>query len=324
MTQRSVLITGISCGIIIAIAIYHVSRPGVSHASEKGGVKLQLNFPSGAPASSIAYEVTSPARETLARGTLAVVGANPSASIELSLPAGRGNQVQYTVAGQSRPLGTRSFDVETGRDTLVSAAAQRSFAPGMAGAWALSGSDATAGTASSAGAGVPSISSTRPAPPPIAPGTASSCQACQLASPKMACEPVRLTATLNVDSETGNETAIGWGIETLPSQQQRDAANALYRCVMANGCARGTNAVMGCYCGSAAAVPCHAGERIDGKCIPEYQAVAVSMQTASGTSASELSHLIAVSASDPTTPVGLVDNLVQCALDAPCDACRGM
>src|SRR4029079_11815941 len=101
----------------------------------------------------------------------------------------------------------------------------------------------------------------------------------------------------------------------------------LLHCLNVNDCEkRGLNPVMGCYCGAPAAGPCLGGQGSNGVCIPQYQAAAAASPggPSASASAAELSKFIAIAAADPTTPIGLADNIRKCAVDTPCDLCSAL
>jgi hypothetical protein len=120
---------------------------------------------------------------------------------------------------------------------------------------------------------------------------------------------------------------LGWGCATLGTDAARAACVALLHCLNVNDCEkRGQNPVMGCYCGTSPAGPCLGGEGINGACIAAYQAAASASAggPAPGSSTAQLSRFIALAASDPSTPIGLADNVRKCAMDTPCDICSAL
>lgn len=271
-------------------------------AGPPGQVKLTLRLPPGSALAAVGYVVQSAANVVSARGTIPI--ADPSAtsvSQELTVPSGLGQSVTFVGsvsgtaenggAGRSVFLGRQRLDVPAGGRAEVS------FSSGGVG----SGAGAT--------------------------NDHESCQACQLASAVPLCDPPNLTATSSQDPRTGEQTGIGWGCGTLPTQGARAACTALLHCLNAHDCEKGgRNPVMGCYCGNATAVPCFAGEGVDGPCIPEYEAAAAASVggPAAGASASQRARFIATEASNPTTAIGLADNLRKCAIDTPCQVCEAL
>jgi hypothetical protein len=275
-----------------------------------GRVKLAITVPSGSDLTSVSYAVVSAGHIVVARGNVPVQQqagiVSPPAIV---LPTGKGYTLSVvgnaTVAGLKRAtyLGSGAFDVASGHDTPVS------FTP-SAGLARAEGESAAA--AVPAGATVPVDNAT-------------ACQSCELSSSQGICASENITATSNTDPQTGDQTGVGWGCGTLADPKARSACLALLHCLNVNGCGHpGENPVTGCYCGAAPAENCMGGQGITGACITEYQAAASASPggPASGAGGGQLSQFIATASGDPTTPVGLANNIKHCATETSCDACQ--
>lgn len=272
-------------------------------AGPPGKVKLSLRLPPGSALSAVGYVVQSGTNSVAARGSIPIPDpAAASVSQEVTVPSGPNQTVTFlgSVAngGANRTvmLGRQTFDVP------ANGTAEVSFSAGTG-----AGSGATA-----SGGGTTN---------------GESCQACQLASAVPLCDPPNLTATSSQDPRTGEQTGIGWGCQTLGTPAARSACAALLHCLNSYDCEKGgRNPVMGCYCGSADAQKCFVGEGIDGPCIAAYVAAAAASPEgpAASASASQRSRFIATAAADPTTAVGLADNIRKCAIDTPCEICEAL
>jgi hypothetical protein len=259
-----------------------------------GRIRFSVPLPSGAELASVSYFVQSPERVALAKGTVAVAADQSGPlSYTVTLPSVAGATVTF-VGHPKDPahglvlMGQEKFDVPPGATAEVAVAGGGTAAP-------AGGDQPAAGVAKA------------------------SCEACELASTQPLCDPPNLTATSKADPDTGEQTAIGWGCSTLTTSQARDTCVALLRCIESTGCGHaGENPVMACYCGEANAQACLAGQGISGACVAEYKAAAAA---SGGTSAATESVFVATSASNPTTAVGLADNVARCALDSRCGGC---
>ena len=274
-----------------------------------GRVKLAIRVPSEAKLTSVSYAVVNAGHIVVARGNApvekqtAIVAAPP-----IVLPVGKGytlSVVGNSTDGVKRAayLGSGAFDVASGHDTPVS------FTPNAGGDHA---------TGESAGAVIPAGAAT-----PV--DNAIACQSCELSSSQGICASENITATSNTDPRTGDQTGVGWGCGTLADPKARSACLALLHCLNVNGCGHpGENPVTGCYCGAAPAEDCMGGQGITGACIAEYQAAAMASSGGppSGAGGGQLSQFVATASGDPTTPVGLANNIKHCATETSCDACQ--
>ena len=276
-----------------------------------GRVKLAITVPSDSELTSVSYAVVNAGQIVVARGNASVEKqtglVSPPAIV---LPGGKGYTLSVvgnsTVGGVRRAtyLGSGAFDVASDRDTPVS------FTPNA-------GIDRAAGE--SAGAALPAGAAVAPV------DNATACQSCELSSSQGVCASENITATSNTDPRTGDQTGVGWGCGTLADPKARSACLSLLHCLNVNGCGHpGESPVTGCYCGAAPAEDCMGGQGITGACIAEYQAAAVASPggPASGAGGGQLSQFIATVSGDPTTPVGLANNIKHCALETSCDACQ--
>ena len=271
-------------------------------------VKLAIRVPSNPELTSVSYAVVNAAQIVVARGSAPVekqtgIVAPPP----IVLPGGKGytlSVVGNSTAGgvkHATYLGSGAFEVASGRDTPVS------FTPNT-------GPGESAGVVVAAGAAA-SVDN------------ATACQSCELSSSQGICASENLTATSNTDAKTGDQTGVGWGCGTLTEPKARSACLALLHCLNVNACAHpGESPVTGCYCGAAPAESCMGGQGITGACIAEYQAAAIVSPggPAPGAGTGQLSQFIATALGDPTTPVGLADNIEHCARETSCGACQAL
>lgn len=301
----------------VAVVVARVSgrsapRPSTEEAAvgPTGSVRLALNLPGDSKLDAVGYVVQSAKNVVIARGSLPVP-APPTAVLtqDVVLPVGQGARVSFVgstrVDGVPRAtfLGQKTFDVTAGQATEV-----QLTSGGAAGAGPL-----VDGASRSGASGASAIT-----------GKALTCQSCQLSSAQPLCDPPNLTATSNMHPQTGEQTGIGWGCGTLATEPARKACLALFQCLSATDCEQGgQNPVMGCYCGTASAVPCLAGDGVNGPCLSLYHAAAAASPEGppEGATGPQLSRFIAIAASDPTTPIGLADNLRKCAIDSHCQVC---
>ena len=163
---------------------------------------------------------------------------------------------------------------------------------------------------------------------------AAACGACEMAhgSPdNLLCPAILLTANYTLDPDTGNQVAVGWGLDTLPTAGERAAGAALLHCLNVHRCATdgknqcpGDNPELGCFCGAGIApVDCLSGAGIHGPCIAEYAAAAAVTPGGppQGSSQAALALYVAQMAGDPTGPIGLADMIASCAIADPCSIC---
>jgi hypothetical protein len=281
-----------------------------SAARGVGQVRLAMTLPSDSGLSSLSYAVVSVRQVVVARGNAAVEQQSGVVATQaLSLPGGE--HYTLSVIGNSDAggvkravyLGSHAFEVVAGQEAPVS------FAPNA-------GVDRSAGELPGAAVAAGDSTST---------GGALACQSCELSSGQGICDSPNVTATSSTDPRTGEQTGVGWGCGTLADAKARSACLALLHCLNVNGCGHpGENPVTGCYCGAAPAEDCMAGQGIDGACIAEYQAAAVASPggPATGAGSGQISQFIATESGDPTTPVGLANNIKHCATETHCDACQ--
>jgi hypothetical protein len=274
-----------------------------------GRAKVAITVPSESGLTSVSYVVLSAEHFVVARGN-APVDKQTGAAAPPAIVLLGGKRYTLAAVGNSEVggvkratyLGSGAFEVTSGQETPVS------FTPN-AGA-----------TGESVGAATPAGgTATAPADSALA------CQSCELSSSQGICASENITATSNTDPQTGEQTGVGWGCGTLVDSKAQAACVALLRCLNANGCEHpGENPVTGCYCGAAPAEDCIGGQGITGACVAEYQAAAAASPggPGSGSSGGQLSQFITGASGDPTTPVGLADNIRHCAMQTHCDACQ--
>ena len=300
----------LGAGVLIAIAVGATpSSRRRADLEAKENVRLSLTLPEGASARAVGYVIRSARNEPLASGSVAVAPIKAALAVDVTLPAGAGESVTLIASPSlsdgkgTAYLAAEAFDVVAGGANSVDVGAER-FAPMPTGASA-SGAPTSGVVARSAAA-------------------APDCQTCELASDQGRCDPELLTATWNTDPNGREQPS--WGCDTLATAPQKSACAALSHCLASTRCAQGDSPVAGCFCGSVSAVPCFSGAGIDGPCLPSYRAAAVASVGGPGVTATdaELSRFVATVASNPTTPVGLADNLNECSLAAHCDACGAL
>ena len=315
-------IVGIGALAASLVATIFVVRSARDHApnGERGAATLTLSaLPSDSPR-LIDYVVRSSDGTWLADGTAPVTDSVAPVRVNIPLPVGNGHTVTFSANAKSpggvapgSTLATKTFDVVAGQITQVNANAKTdSPSPigteGLRNAARAIGDGTTGVFAAALSAGGDALRS---------------CQACQQANATGKCDPPFLTATSDTNPSTGEQKAIGWGCATLPTPAAQNACVALVRCLNAHDCTHANNPVMVCYCGTANPAACIGGSGVDGACVAEYRAAAAASPggpalTASGPQASAF---IATASSDPTTAVGLADNIKQCAASAGCSAC---
>lgn len=277
-----------------------------------GRVKLAIALPANSALSSISYAVVSAAHIVVARGSAPVEKQTAIVSPPaIALAGGKGYTLSVvgnsTVGGVKRAtyLGSGGFDVAPDRDTPVS------FTPN-AGVDHAAGESAGAAVAAGSGGAV---------------DNATACQSCELSSSQGVCASENITATSNTDPKTGDQTGVGWGCATLGDSKAQSACLALLHCLNVKDCGHpGESPITGCYCGAAPAEACMGGQGITGACIAEYQAAAIASPggPALGAASGQLSRFIATAAGDPTTPVGLADNIKHCAAETNCEVCQAL
>lgn len=155
------------------------------------------------------------------------------------------------------------------------------------------------------------------------------CEACELASSAAGCDPGLLSAATDPE---GN--ALGWGVDSLPTETARTTGRALLHCINEHACAAntdnngpGNNAALGCFCGSGVSVEdCVAAAGVHGPCIVEYEAAATATPTGPPACAplATYASFIATVSSNWQSPIGIADNVVRCAVNAPCPICAGL
>lgn len=154
------------------------------------------------------------------------------------------------------------------------------------------------------------------------------CQECELNSYSDQCDPSFLTAQ---QDSSGDPIAGTFGCSTLASPAAQAACSALLACIITKNCstnstgsAPGDNPVEGCYCGPApeTSLNCVGGTGVTGPCITQYHNAAIADgKVAAGASEGKFAAYIATAAFVETSAVGLADNIVDCAIDAPCSEC---
>ena len=208
---------------------------------------------------------------------------------------------------------------------------------GAAGAAAgVSGADAAAGQgAAGACSGDPAVdASLDDGATPDGLSVSAACGACETAygaPDNPLCPATLLTATYSQDPDTGNQVAVGWGLETLGTAEQRAAGAALLHCLNVHRCSTdaknqcaGDFPSLGCFCGAGVdPVACLSGVGLHGACLAEYEAAATVTPGGPplGSSRGALALYVSERAGDPTGPIGLADMIERCAIADPCPIC---
>ena len=159
--------------------------------------------------------------------------------------------------------------------------------------------------------------------------TGVACAACELDSSEVSCDPTFLTSTRDAQ---GNP--IGWGVDTLAAEAERETGEALLHCINVNQCSAnptndgpGNNAVLGCFCGSGVKLEaCLSGTGVHGACVAEYEAAAAATPTGppACSSIAVFADFVARVATNVKSPIGLADNVASCAFAAPCPVCLAL
>ncbi len=279
-------------------------------ATDEHAVTLALSLQEGSNLRSIRYLVRSAAGVPIAQGNWDLSNPNGPLSVEISLPPGKGNVV--TFAGESDVggrksnwfLGSRTFDVVASEPTRVDLGTVWAGAPGGNNAGVL-----TAATGNNPPATSLSASAI---------GQSADCQTCELSAEKGKCDREFLSAQLQDDKPT-------WGCGTLMTPREQAACVALVHCLNQADCADGDNPFKGCYCGAASLAQCVAGENVSGPCVSQYEAAATaSGGPAAGSSLGQYARFISEAGTNPRTPVGLANNIKECAIQAHCSSCESL
>jgi hypothetical protein len=148
------------------------------------------------------------------------------------------------------------------------------------------------------------------------------------------CPATLLTATFAQDPDTGNQLAVGWGLDTLSTPEARAAGAALLHCLNTNACSTdsknlcaGDNPELGCFCGGGVTPEaCLSGAGVHGPCVSEYEAAATVTPGGppAGSSVAAFALFVASAAFDPTGPIGLADMIERCAVADPCPICQDL
>lgn len=148
------------------------------------------------------------------------------------------------------------------------------------------------------------------------------------------CPPTLLTATVTIDPDTGDQVAVGWGLDTLATEGERAAGAALLHCLDVNHCSTdaqnacpGNNPVLGCFCGPGVApIDCIIGAGVHGVCLAAFEAAAAATPGGppSGSSLETFAAFVTTRGFEPGNPIGLAVNIKRCAIEAPCPVCDGL
>jgi hypothetical protein len=304
-------------------AIKEVSAsPG--QISVGGSIALSANATDSDATDALTYTWSS-GGTTFATGKLATFVCSPAGTQTISLVV----DDHHTPSNCTAPATVTVTCIATATGgSGGSAAGSGGSAAGSGGSAAGSGGSAAGSGGSAAGSGGSAAGSGGSAPGGSG-GTAQGegpCGACELASSDGNCDPGFL-------SQDGS--GVPFGCDSLPTVGQVSACKALLTCINTNNCstnstgtAAGDNASEGCYCGPApeTSSACIGGAGVVGKCIALYHAAAMADSAALTATSTEgaFASFIATAAFDPTTAVGMADNIKDCAFHALCTVCNGL
>ena len=308
-----------TAGMLIGATRFHASAHRASEGDDQGTVSLSLAFAGSRTPSYVGYVVKSARGAVLKAGSIAVTDPKAPLAVELALPPGKAHTLTVfsTTNENGRTaewtLGSRQLDVVAGQTARVdlgtvsvgTAAAsppppRRGLAEGSAATDSVNG---TAAHALNAAAGT---------------DAASHCQACEFATEQGKCDREFLSAR--------SEDPPSWGCATLGTPREQTACTALLHCMNAASCGQGGQSpFVGCFCGSATLQACLAGAGISGDCMAEYAEAAESAGgPPKGSQVADLTRYLTTVATNPRTPVGLADNIRECANLAHCDSCNNL
>jgi hypothetical protein len=158
-------------------------------------------------------------------------------------------------------------------------------------------------------------------------GSAGDCKTCELGSSQRGCAPEYLTAARD---GAGKPVPGTWGCASLSSPAAQQACGALLACIGKNHCSTnaagtgpGDNPSVGCFCGTLSPTACPSGAGANGPCVAAYKAAAAASVggPAAGAEDAAFAAFIAQHAFDATTPIGIADDVAQCAIAASCPVC---
>lgn len=290
------------------------SKEGAAQDPTQGvmSLKLALGSIEGETPSYVGYVVKSGRGTVLATGSIPVHDAKAPLSVDVPLAPAKGNTLAVftTTTQDGKPhasfLGTKTFDVVPGQPTRVDLGTVTVGAPAR-------GAGAS-GAVNAQGAEAPSATTT-----PLAARTTTesetTCQACELATEQGRCDRDFLSAR--------SEDPPSWGCGTLGTPNEQSACTALLHCLNVADCTQAGNPFVGCFCGGAPVAACAAGVGVSGDCIDQYRAAAEAAGgPAKDAPIADVARYLSTVATNPRTPVGLADNIKECAGIAHCDSCN--
>ncbi len=289
---------------------------GSDRGADQGAVTLALALQPGSTASFVGYVVKSSSGNVLTSGSIAVVDPKAALSADVALPPGKGHVV--TVFSSTNDdgrradwhIGTRTFDVVPGQNARLDFGRVTVGTPARAASGPRRLDDATT-AANGSGAATGALSKT------LGDDAQSSCQACEFAREQGKCDPDFLSAR--------SDSPPSWGCGTLATPRERASCAALLHCMNVADCAREGSPFLRCFCGASPLQACVAGQGVTGDCIAQYADAAESAGgPAKGAPMAELARYLALVGTNPRNPVGLADNIKECAVLAHCEACNGL
>jgi hypothetical protein len=283
----------------------------------QGVVAVSLALAGDRTPSYVAYVVKSSNGVLLKAGSVAVKDPKAPLAVELTLPPGKGDTLTvFTSTSENGrtaewTLGSRQLDVvagQTARVDLGTVSVGTTAGDTPSSPRGLPGGIGAGDGAKGAGAhGLDAAAGT---------DAASSCQACEFATEQGKCDREFLSAR--------SEDPPSWGCATLGTPREQTACAALLHCMNAASCGQGGQSpFVGCFCGAAPVQACQAGVGISGDCVAEYTEAAESASgPPKGSPVADLARYLTTVATNPRTPVGLADNIRECANLAHCDSCN--
>ncbi len=289
---------------------------GSDRGGEQAALTLALALKPGSTASYVGYVVKSSSGNVLTTGSIAVTDPKAALSADVVLPPGKGHVV--TVFSSTNDdgrradwhIGTRTFDVVPGQNPRLDFGTVTVGTPSGA-ASAPRRLDDTTTAANSAGTATGALSKTS------GDDAKSSCQACEFAKEQGKCDPDFLSAR--------SESPPSWGCDTLLTPRERVACAALLHCLNVADCAREGSPFLRCFCGASPLQACLAGQGVTGDCMAQYaDAAETSGGPAKGAPVADLARYLAQMGTNPRNPVGLADNIKECAVLAHCEVCNDL
>jgi len=314
----SILTAAALVAVMVIVTVRLRSKAGGADDGTKGVMTLNLALgpvEGRAAPGYVGYVVKSARGTVLATGSITVHDPKAPLTVDVPLAPAHENTVAVftttTENGKVHPwfLGTRTFDVVRGQPTHIDLGKVSVGSP----AGAVAGPVAN-GSSSNEGGGT-TTATTSPLTKQAATESETTCQACELATEEGRCDRDFLSAR--------SEDPPSWGCGTLETPREQAACTALLHCLNVADCTQGGNPFVGCFCGTAPVEACAAGVNPSGDCIDKYREAAVAAGgVTKDAPLADLARYLTTVGANPRTPIGLADNIKECAGIAHCDACN--